>query len=270
MKHAFYLLLSVCAVMTTASVAHAFYDPTVGRFLSMDPIDNNKGESRYTFVEGDPVNKFDPDGRQSVAGFPYEGGQAYANANPAQVNQAYAQYYSQQQQAVVAAVTGTRAQGAGQTLLGLGGMYGGLQLAEASPIKGLSLAYFSTMEASGGLAQFITGQEFPGSLGSLFVAEGGNKKVGAIVDASTLFVDPGSLFDKPSDVSNIFGKIDGYKSIFQAAQDLTEPSSGPANFTDQNLQLPSLNDYNVPVPGFDPNNPLNYNNPRPNKNNCSF
>jgi hypothetical protein len=66
MKHAFYFLLSAWAVMTTASVAHAFYDPTVGRFLSMDPIDNNKGESRYTFVDGDPVNFFDPDGREKV------------------------------------------------------------------------------------------------------------------------------------------------------------------------------------------------------------
>lgn len=52
--------------MTTASIAHAFYDPTVGRFLSMDPIDDNKDESPYTYVGGDPVNKVDPDGRDAV------------------------------------------------------------------------------------------------------------------------------------------------------------------------------------------------------------
>jgi hypothetical protein len=85
-----------------------------------------------------------------------------------------------------------------------------------------------------------------------------------------LFVDPGSLFDKPNDVSNILGKIDGYQSIFQASQDLTGQGSGPPSFADQNIQIPSLNYYNVPVPGFDPNNPLNYNNPQPTKNICSF
>jgi uncharacterized protein RhaS with RHS repeats len=64
MKRTFHFLLVICALMVTAHVAHAFYDPTVGRFLSMDPIDNNKGESPYTYVGGDPVNKIDPDGRQ--------------------------------------------------------------------------------------------------------------------------------------------------------------------------------------------------------------
>lgn len=52
-----------CATLTVADVARAYYDPTVGRFLSMDPIDQNTSTSGYDYCNGDPVNGFDPDGR---------------------------------------------------------------------------------------------------------------------------------------------------------------------------------------------------------------
>lgn len=49
-----------------------YYDPVVGRFLSVDPIvtDFNTGKlfGRYTYVDNNPYTKIDPDGRFGVAG----------------------------------------------------------------------------------------------------------------------------------------------------------------------------------------------------------
>ncbi|WP_269632539.1 RHS repeat domain-containing protein [Pelomonas sp. BJYL3] len=47
-----------------------YYDPIVGRFLSVDPIvtdaNTGKGFGLYTYVENNPYAKVDPDGRESV------------------------------------------------------------------------------------------------------------------------------------------------------------------------------------------------------------
>ncbi len=47
-----------------------YYDPEIGRFLSLDPIDspteNLLGFSPYTYGENNPVLNIDPDGRQST------------------------------------------------------------------------------------------------------------------------------------------------------------------------------------------------------------
>ena len=59
--------LFACATLTIAHVARAFYDPTVGRFLSMDPIDQNTSTSGYDYCGGDPLNYFDPSGCERVA-----------------------------------------------------------------------------------------------------------------------------------------------------------------------------------------------------------
>ena len=39
------------------------YDSTAGRFLSADPSGHSASMDLYSFCEGDPVNRFDPDGR---------------------------------------------------------------------------------------------------------------------------------------------------------------------------------------------------------------
>jgi RHS repeat-associated protein len=39
-----------------------YYDPTVGRFLSEDPLGVSAGINPYTFADGDPVNFSDPSG----------------------------------------------------------------------------------------------------------------------------------------------------------------------------------------------------------------
>jgi RHS repeat-associated protein len=39
-----------------------YYDPTVGRFISEDPIGIAAGVNPYTFADGDPVNRVDPTG----------------------------------------------------------------------------------------------------------------------------------------------------------------------------------------------------------------
>lgn len=49
-----------------------YYDPVVGRFLSVDPLSPSAGDinsfSRYLYVKGNPVRNVDPDGRQSYPG----------------------------------------------------------------------------------------------------------------------------------------------------------------------------------------------------------
>ncbi|WP_240046354.1 RHS repeat-associated core domain-containing protein [Rhodanobacter glycinis] len=49
-----------------------YYDPAVGRFLSVDPVQPSAGNSfnfnRYDYTSNNPVNHIDPDGRQVAPG----------------------------------------------------------------------------------------------------------------------------------------------------------------------------------------------------------
>ena len=47
----------------TAISGARYYEPTSGRFLSLDPMGHAASMSLYDFANGDPVNRFDPDGR---------------------------------------------------------------------------------------------------------------------------------------------------------------------------------------------------------------
>jgi len=50
-----------------------YYDPTVGRFISSDPIEFMAGDTNfYRYVGGDPVNYLDPSGLYSVSEFGYD------------------------------------------------------------------------------------------------------------------------------------------------------------------------------------------------------
>lgn len=40
-----------------------YYDPGTGRFLSPDPLGHGSSASLYTYADGDPVNRLDPDGQ---------------------------------------------------------------------------------------------------------------------------------------------------------------------------------------------------------------
>jgi uncharacterized protein RhaS with RHS repeats len=48
-----------------------YYDPAIGRFLSIDPVEFSASRpdmfNRYAYAANDPVNMIDPDGRQGVA-----------------------------------------------------------------------------------------------------------------------------------------------------------------------------------------------------------
>lgn len=50
-----------------------YYEPTTGRFLSPDPMGHASDPSLYAFANGDPVNRFDADGRfgKDLWGNPY-------------------------------------------------------------------------------------------------------------------------------------------------------------------------------------------------------
>lgn len=45
-----------------------FYDPELGRYITADPIDLAGGANLYTYVDGDPVNRIDPNGECALAG----------------------------------------------------------------------------------------------------------------------------------------------------------------------------------------------------------
>jgi uncharacterized protein RhaS with RHS repeats len=53
-----------------------YYDPVAGRFISCDPYGHDADPSLYAFADGNPVNRFDPDGRLGKAAFDfgYNGG----------------------------------------------------------------------------------------------------------------------------------------------------------------------------------------------------
>ena len=50
-----------CCCLTGA--AFAYYSPQCGRWTTRDPIEENGGVNLYAFCENDPVNKYDPFGK---------------------------------------------------------------------------------------------------------------------------------------------------------------------------------------------------------------
>ncbi len=50
-----------------AMPAHAFYDPSLGRWLNRDPIGERGGQNLYQFVHNDPVRHLDDDGLFVIA-----------------------------------------------------------------------------------------------------------------------------------------------------------------------------------------------------------
>ena len=61
------ILLHVAAMMGMLLVmtvtCSAYYDPTIGRFLSPDPLGHEASMDLYSYANGDPINECDPDGR---------------------------------------------------------------------------------------------------------------------------------------------------------------------------------------------------------------
>jgi RHS repeat-associated protein len=57
------------------------YDPVAGRFISADPLGHAACQDLYSFCGGDPVNRFDPDGRCVEGGAAAAGGLITGTAN---------------------------------------------------------------------------------------------------------------------------------------------------------------------------------------------
>lgn len=53
-------VLAVALIVFTAVRVHAYFDPTIGRWASRDPIEETGGRNLYAFVGNNPVCKFDP------------------------------------------------------------------------------------------------------------------------------------------------------------------------------------------------------------------
>ncbi len=62
-KNAAFLLAGLLAASLISSSAQAGYDPTIGRWLSRDPMNNAElpqGPNLYSYVQNDPINNIDP------------------------------------------------------------------------------------------------------------------------------------------------------------------------------------------------------------------
>ena len=62
-----WLRWSVILWLAFASLAEAFYNPSTGRWLNRDPIEELGGRNLYGFVDNDGINKIDRDGRVALA-----------------------------------------------------------------------------------------------------------------------------------------------------------------------------------------------------------
>ena len=49
--------------VTLVQTAQAFYNPSTGRWLSRDPIEEQDGPNLYAFIHNNPANRVDKDGR---------------------------------------------------------------------------------------------------------------------------------------------------------------------------------------------------------------
>jgi RHS repeat-associated protein len=58
-------------------LTHRFYDPSVGRFLTRDPLGYEGGINLYAYTDNNPLNEDDPSGEQAVQGVVVLAGGAY-------------------------------------------------------------------------------------------------------------------------------------------------------------------------------------------------
>ena len=58
-----YLWVPMLCLLLPPLSASAFYNPTAGRWLSRDPIEESGGKNLHGFAGNDPISKFDRDGR---------------------------------------------------------------------------------------------------------------------------------------------------------------------------------------------------------------
>ena len=63
-----HLMIACLLWLACAPLAQAFYNPSTGRWLSRDPIEERGGQALYAFVGNEPIGRVDILGRETLAG----------------------------------------------------------------------------------------------------------------------------------------------------------------------------------------------------------
>jgi hypothetical protein len=122
------------------------YDPVAGRFISADPLGHAASQDLYSFAGGDPINRFDPDGRCLETAWSFSAGatkgfaQGYTGiyvSPPANTTEYYGQQFGRSGAGALA--TWLTVEGSANTGAGLGIMAASGS-AEAVTVGGATLA----------------------------------------------------------------------------------------------------------------------------------
>lgn len=66
MKFARLLVLVALVLCAMPQAAMAYYNPSMGRFISRDPLQERGGVNHFAFAHSDPIGRIDPRGEREI------------------------------------------------------------------------------------------------------------------------------------------------------------------------------------------------------------